>query len=109
MFILFHESFGSSQAFSLALRHQRFDPFRGGLRSSITPTFHRKGQHPLFGLVFLPLFAHESRRLLCPSLYSRVPLRPSITVPGSAYLLLRLSALECLNSFADCMIYYALC
>ena len=35
--------------------------------------------------------------------------RPSITVPGSAYLFLHLSALECLNSFADDMTYYALC
>src|SRR5262249_1090354 len=59
----FHQSFGSSQAFSLALRHPRFGPFLGSLRS-ITPTFHRKGQFPLFGLVFLPLSAHESRRLL---------------------------------------------
>src|SRR5437667_1455695 len=31
---------------------------------SITPTFHRKGQLPMFGLVFLPPSAHESRRLL---------------------------------------------
>src|SRR5215469_8310935 len=59
----FHQSFGSSQAFRLTLRHQRFGPFLGSLRS-ITPTFHRKGQFPLFGLVFLPLSAHESRRLL---------------------------------------------
>ena len=35
--------------------------------------------------------------------------RPSITVPGLAYLFLHLSALECLSSFADDMIYYALC
>jgi len=34
---------------------------------------------------------------------------PSTTVPGSAYLLLRLSALECLNSLADDMAHYALC
>jgi hypothetical protein len=34
---------------------------------------------------------------------------PSATVPGSAYLLLHLSALECLNSFADGVTYYALC
>src|SRR5690348_18353087 len=39
----------------------------------------------------------------------RVPFGPSIIVPGLAYLLLRLSALECLNSLADCMTYYALC
>jgi len=30
-------------------------------------------------------------------------------VPGSAYLLLRLSALECLTSLADGLAYYALC
>jgi hypothetical protein len=58
----FHEAFASSQAFRLVLRHPRFGPLRGGLRS-ITPTFHRKGQHPWFGLVFLPLSAPESRRL----------------------------------------------
>ena len=34
---------------------------------------------------------------------------PSATVSGSAYLLLRLSALECLTSLADVMTYYALC
>jgi hypothetical protein len=39
----------------------------------------------------------------------RVPFGPSITVPGSAYRLLRLSALECLNSLADCMTYFARC
>jgi len=33
----------------------------------------------------------------------------SITVPGSAYLLLHLSVLECLASFADDVIYYTLC
>ena len=33
----------------------------------------------------------------------------SITVPGSAYLLLHLSVLECLTSFADDVIYYTLC
>jgi hypothetical protein len=59
----FHEAFASSQAFRLVLRHPRFGPLRGGLRS-ITPTFRRKGQHPWFGLVFLPLSAPESRCLL---------------------------------------------
>ena len=39
---------------------------RRGLRS-FTPTFLRKGQHLLFGPVFLPLSAHESRRLLALS------------------------------------------
>jgi hypothetical protein len=34
---------------------------------------------------------------------------PSATAPGSAYLLLRLSALECLTSLADGLAYYALC
>src|SRR6516164_2904404 len=106
----FHQSFGFSQAFSLSLRHQRFEPFLGDLRS-ITLTFHRKGQHPLFGLVFLSLSAHESRRLLALSfiplsgyrsgLRSSFPARP---ICCSAF---RLS--ECLNSFADCMAYFALC
>ena len=30
-------------------------------------------------------------------------------IPGSAYLFLRLSALECLISLADCLAYYAFC
>src|SRR6266481_5017493 len=34
---------------------------------------------------------------------------PSTIVPGSAYPLLRLSALECLNSLADGVAYYAVC
>ena len=34
---------------------------------------------------------------------------PSAIVSGSAYLLLRLSALECLTSLADDLAYYALC
>ena len=42
-------------------------------------------------------------RMSCPSYLNR-----SI-VTGSAYLLLHLSALECLNSFADCLTYYAVC
>src|SRR5215470_11564995 len=66
----FHQSFASSQAFRLTLRHQRFGPFPSSLRS-IPPTFPRKGQFPLFGLVFLPLSAHESRRLLA---FSFIPL-----------------------------------
>ena len=40
---------------------------------------------------------------------SRGPFGPSITVPGLAYLLLRLSAVQCLNSLADCVTYFALC
>src|SRR4029077_17317828 len=83
----FHQSFGSGQAFGPVLRLERFGPLRGGLRS-ITPTFRRKGQHLLFGLVFLPLSAHESRRLLAlpfiPLAGYRSGLR--IIVPGSAYL-----------------------
>src|ERR1700741_3190318 len=99
-----HQSFGSSQAFGLTLRHGRFGPFLGGFRS-ITLILHRKGQHPLFGPVFLPLSAHESRRLLAFPLFPlRVPFGPSIIVSGSAYLFLRLSALECLISLADCII-----
>jgi hypothetical protein len=34
---------------------------------------------------------------------------PSAIVPGSAYPLLRLSALECLTSLADGLAYYAVC
>ena len=35
--------------------------------------------------------------------------RAFVIVPGFFYLLLRLSALECLTSFADVMTYYAVC
>jgi hypothetical protein len=72
--------------------------------------FHRKGQLLLFGPVFLPPSAHESRRLLALPFIPlcRVPFGPSIIVPSSTCLLLRLSALECLSSLADCMTYFAL-
>jgi hypothetical protein len=65
----------------------------------------------LFGPVFLPLSAPESRHLLTLPFIPLcgVPFGPSITVPGVAYLLLRLSALECLNILADCMTYFAFC
>jgi hypothetical protein len=65
----------------------------------------------LFGPVFLPPSAHESHRLLALSFIplAGVPFGPSVIVPGSAYLFLRLSALECLNILADCMTYLALC
>jgi hypothetical protein len=60
---------------------------------------------------FLPRIVPEIALLTCRSLYSPcgVPFGPSIIVPGSAYPLLRLSALECLNILADCMTYFALC
>ena len=60
---------------------------------------------------FLPRVVPEIALLTCRSLYSPcgVPFGPSVIVPGVAYLLLRLSALECLNILADCMTYYALC
>ena len=45
-------------------------------------------------------------RMSCPSY---LPPNRSAIVTGSAYLLLHLSALECLNSFADCLTYYAVC
>src|SRR5215469_210506 len=106
----FHQSFGSSQAFSLTLRHQRFGPFLDGLRS-ITPTLRRKGQFPLFGPGFLPLSAHESRRLLAFSFIPLTGYRSGLRSPFPAWPIcfsaFRLS--ECLSSFADCMTYYALC
>jgi hypothetical protein len=79
-------------------------PFRDGLRS-ITPTLRRKGQHPLFGLVFLPLSAPESHRLLALPFIPLAGYRSGLRSPFPAWpiLFLRLSALECLNSFADCM------
>ena len=100
----FHQSFGSSQAFSLTLRHPRFGPFLGGLRS-VTPTFRRKGQFPLFGLVFLPLSAHESRRLLT---FSFIPLagnRSGLRSPFPAWPICcsAFRLVECLNIPADCV------
>ena len=44
----------------------------------------------------------EVRRVVSPTCLFP-SFRPSVNVPGSAYLLLRLSALECLNSLADCL------
>src|SRR5215831_15128761 len=70
----FPPSFGSRQAFSLTLRHPRFGPFPGSLRS-LTPTFPGKGQFLLFGLVFLPLSAPESRGLLA---FSFIPLAGTV-------------------------------
>jgi len=100
----FHQSFGSSQAFSLTLRHQRFGLFPGSLRS-ITPTFRRKGQFPLLGLVFLPLSAHESRRLLA---FSFIPLagdRSGLRSPFPAWPICfsAFRLVECLNIPADCL------
>jgi hypothetical protein len=56
-------------------------------------------------LVFRPHVVSEIARCTRHSL----PFWPSITVPGLAKLLLRLSALECLNILAHCVIYFALC
>ena len=77
----------------------------------ITPTLRRKGQHPLFGPVFLPLSTHESRRLLALSF---IPLTGTVWAFDhrsrlGLSCLLRLSALECLTSLADCVTYFALC
>src|SRR5262250_2884172 len=106
----FHQSFGSSQAFSLTLRHRRFGPFLDSLRS-LTPTLRRKGQFPLFGLVFLPLFAQEARRLLAfsfiPLAGDRSGLRSPCPAWPSCFSAFRL--VECLNIPADCVTYYALC
>jgi hypothetical protein len=64
-----HESFGSSEFFLTCASPTSVsvplpEAFGASLLLSTTPTFHRKGQHLLFGPVFLPLFAHETRRLL---------------------------------------------
>ena len=64
---LFHQSCSFSQAFRHALRHQRFGPFHVGHRRTPLLPLRRKGQHPLFGPVFLPLSAHKSRCLLALS------------------------------------------
>ena len=60
---LLHQSFGTGRAFIHALHHGRFSPSTGR-PWGFTPTFCRKGQSQLLGLGFLPLAAHESRRLL---------------------------------------------
>src|SRR6266436_2202176 len=59
----------------------------------------------------LPRIGPESARLTCLALYCPhgVPFGPAIIVSGLAYRLLRLSALQCLLSFADGMSYFALC
>src|SRR5215472_959527 len=100
----FHQSFGSSPAFSLTLRHQRFGPSLRGFRS-ITPTFHWKGQHLLYGPVFLPLSAHESRPLLA---FSFIPLagnRSGLRSPFPAWPICfsAFRLMECLNIPADCV------
>ncbi len=97
----------NSQAFCIVRRQRRFGPFLDAPRG-FTPYLPPEGQTLL---AFLPSIVPESALLTCVSLYSPcgVPFGPSITVPGLAYPLLRLSALECLNSLADCMTYFALC
>ena len=105
-----HQSFGSGQAFGPVLRHERFGPLRDGFRS-ITPTFRRKGQHPLFGPVFLPLSAHESHRLLALSFIPLAGYRSGLrsSFPPWPICFSAFRPLECLNILADCMIYFALC
>ena len=67
-----------------------------------TPAVWRQGQRVLH---FLPLAAHELPVLLA----ALNRFGPLAIVSGSAYLLLRLSVLECLTSLADSLTYYALC
>src|ERR1700685_1007725 len=84
-------------------------PFTSAFGASLLPSAG-KASTPCSGWFFCrcPLM---SRTAYLPFLYSPrgVPFGPSITVPGVAYLLLRLSALECLNIPADCMTYFAFC
>ena len=88
---------------------ERFGPFRGGLRS-ITPTSTGKASSSCSGRFFCrrPLM---SRTAYLP--FPLFPLRGTVRAFGHRSRLglsvLRLSALECLNSLADCMIYFALC
>jgi hypothetical protein len=98
----FHQLFiVVSRAFVPAFRRGRFDPLAKSLRS-FTPRLLTKGPPKPD---FLPLVAHR----VAPPTCRFLPFGPSSTVPGSAYLLLRLSALECLTSLTDGMDYYALC
>jgi hypothetical protein len=79
---------------------ERFGPFVDA-PWSFTPPGIRKAKL----LAFRPRVVPEIARCTRHSL----PFGPSITVPGLAYRLLHLSALECLHSLADCMTYFALC
>jgi hypothetical protein len=79
--------------------NKRFGPF-GDAPWSFTPPGVRKAKV----LAFRPRVVAEIARLTRHSL----PFGPSIPVPGSAYLWLRLSALECLHLPADCVTYFAL-
>jgi len=84
----------SSRAFYNRRRQQRFGPFVDA-PWSFTPPGIRKAKRWAFRPLIVPEIARCTRHSL--------PFGPSITVPGWAYLLLRLSALECLNSLADCV------
>ena len=72
---------------------ERFGPFVDA-PWSFPPHEIRKAKLLAFRPLVVPEIARFTRRSL--------PFGPSITVPGLAYLLLRLSALECLNRPADC-------
>ena len=78
---------------------ERFGPFVDA-PWSFTPPGIRKAKLLAFRPQVVPEIARCTRHSL--------PFGPSITVPGLAYLFLRLSALECLNILADCMTYFAL-
>ena len=88
----------------------RLSDLRGG-RRSIPPTFRRKGQHLLFGLVFLPLSAPESRHLLALSFIPLAGYRSGLrsSFPAWPICFSAFRPLECLNILADCMSYFALC
>jgi hypothetical protein len=90
-----------SRAFSRWLHPEWFGPLITGDRG-FTSAIRFEGQHIL---VVLPLSTHEMP--VRPTYHSR-SFGPSAIVSGSAYLFLRLSASECLNSFADSLTYYAL-
>lgn len=62
-------------------------------------------RHSCEQLRFRQLYSHYTKGLLTTSTVRAF----SLPVTGSAYLFLRLSALECLTSFACQKTYYALC
>src|SRR5262249_6223583 len=96
-----HEPFIKCRALGFPFRHGRFGPSSIG-SWGFTPVARRGGQ---MVLDFRPHSAHEIRVLLTTS--DRSGLRPAF--PARPIRCLRLSALECLTSLADCLAYYALC
>jgi hypothetical protein len=91
----------ASRAFVHAFRREHFGPLARNLRS-FTPRLLAEGQPKPD---FLPLVAHR----VAPPTCRFLPFGTSSTVPGWAYLLSPPFGMECLNSLADDMNYFARC